>query len=190
MDVTQTHEEVETLTVDVELPGHAPRTETPTYSRTHKQRVAVDDRCWVCRRTAAESGHPLETHHHPIERSLAEMIDFELVQADCQAGEYGDAARQFDWEDFWNGSTTQTYTVTWEDSTVEQVTIRVPADPYKFVDNMLVNGRVLCKEHHTGKDAGMHAMPFPLVLGEKYGRKGYRFTATQILHHGDEEKAA
>jgi len=84
---------------------HAPRTETPIYARTHKQRVAVDNRCWVCRRTAEESGHPRETHHHPIERSLAEMIDFELVQADCVAGEYGDAARQFDREDFWNDST-------------------------------------------------------------------------------------
>lgn len=48
-----------------------------------------------------------------------------------------------------------------------------PADPYTFVDDMTVNGLLLGKAHHTGKDVGIHDMPFPLWIAQKYAREGY-----------------
>lgn len=159
-DVTQVHEERETLAVDVLLPGHEPRTTTSLFS--HSKRALVEregGRCFICGETAESSGHPLEAHHHPIERSLANMIDWGRFAADCRAGHWGPHAQAFDWSKF--------------DS----------ADPYTFVDDMTVNGLLICKAHHTGKNEGIHDLPFPLWIAQKYGLEGYRFTSTEIIHH-------
>lgn len=151
--VTETHEEKETLSVDVFLPGHEPRTTTPLFLHSKKKLVErVGGRCWVCGCTADEVG-PLEAHHSPIERSFAEMIDWSE----------GSAVRrdfpQFDWANF------------------------DPKDPYTFVDDMAVNGLLLCKAHHIGKDEGIHALPWPIWLAQRYGREGYQFSAVEIIHH-------
>ena len=189
-NVTDVHVEEETLSIKVNLPGHGPRKETSLYTRTHKLRVDVDTTCWICGRIAKDTGHPLETHHHPVERSLAEMTDFRLVQADCEAGMYGDAAKSFDWADFWVGAVEVHDTITYADGVTEEFIFLKPVDPYKFVDNMLVNGRVLCKEHHIGKDEGIHYLPYPLHVGQRYARKGYKFSNVEIIHHGHEGAAA
>ena len=77
MSVEQTHEERETLAVDVELPGHAPRTETSLFERTKKALHARENgRCFLCGQTEAETGMPHEAHHHPVERSLATAWDW------------------------------------------------------------------------------------------------------------------
>ncbi|WP_283149029.1 hypothetical protein [Silvimonas soli] len=159
-EVTQTHEEKETLVVDVLLPGHEPRVTTPLFLHTKKLLIErVGGRCWICGRTAEESGHPLEAHHHPVERSLANLTDWDLFRSECEAGMWGEYAKAFDWSKF------------------------DPADPYTFVDDMTVNGMLLCKEHHTGKGTGIHDLPGPLWLGQKYGREGYQFTGNEVLHH-------
>lgn len=159
-DVTQNHEEKETLSVDVIIPGHAPRVTTKLFTESKKALLERDGaRCWICGRTAEESGHPLESHHHPIERSLAEMIDWDRFKADCIAGLWGEPARNFNWDKF------------------------DPTDPYTFVDDQTVNGRILCKAHHTGKDEGIHDMPYPLWICQKYGREGYKFSEVEIIHH-------
>ncbi len=151
--VTETHEEKETLSVEVNLPGHDPRTTTPLFTRTRKLLIEkAGGRCFVCQRTADEAG-PLEAHHHPIERSFAEMIDWSegsLIRREFP---------QFDWKSF------------------------DPANPYAFVDDMTVNGLLLCKAHHIGKDEGIHAMPFPIWLAQRYGREGYQFSEVEIIHH-------
>ncbi len=160
MSVTEVHEEKETLTVDVNIPGHEPRVATPLFHQTKQKLIEREGgRCWVCGRTAEESGHPLEAHHHPIERSLANMIDWDRFPADCRAGIWGEYARGFDWSAF------------------------DPADPYTFVDDMTVNGELLCKAHHTGADEGKHMLPFPLWIAQRYGREGYRFSSLEIIHH-------
>lgn len=160
MAVTHTHEEKETLAVDVLLPGHEPRATTALFERTKKLLISREGgRCYVCGATAQESGQPLEAHHHPIERSLANMIDWAAVQAAARAGALGPHAAAFDWAAF------------------------DPADPYTFVDDMTVNGLLLCRQHHTGKDAGIHALPFPLWLAQKFGREGYQFTPGEVIHH-------
>ena len=166
MSVTDTHEEKETLVVDVLLPGHEARgSASALFIRTKKALAARDgNRCWMSGQTPEEAG-PLEAHHFPIERSTAMGIDWALVRADCDAGEFGltkgqrQAANAFDWTDF------------------------DPADPYSFVDNMLVTGVLLAKRFHTAKDSGIHAMPHPLWIFQKYAREGYQFSASEVIHH-------
>ena len=153
MPVTETHEEKTTFTVDVNLPGHDPRVTTALFTRTRKELIAREGgRCCVCGCTADEVG-PLEAHHHPIERSFAEMIDWgpdSTIRKEFPG---------FDWASF------------------------DPADPYKFVDDMTVNGLLVCKKHHIGKDEGIHSLPYPVWLAQKYGREGYQFSAVEIIHH-------
>lgn len=99
---------------------------------------------------------PLEAHHYPIERSFAEMIDWSP----------GSQIRK-DFPNFGWGSFDE-------------------SDPYSFVDDMNVNGRLLCKAHHIGKDEGVHALPEPVWTAQRYGKEGYRFSAIEIIHHEQE----
>lgn len=153
-DVTKTHEERETLEVDVLIPGHDPRTTTALFRHTREKLIEREGgRCWACGCTAEESGQPLEAHHHPIERSFAEMIDW---GPDAPVRK---VFPDFAWDRF------------------------DPKDPYTFVDDMTVNGLLLCKAHHTGKDEGIHALPYPVWLAQRYGREGYEFSKVEIIHH-------
>lgn len=159
-EVTQIHEEKETLVVDVNIPGHEARTTTALF--THSKKLLIEregGHCFICGRTAETSGHPLEAHHHPVERSLSNMIDWDLFRAECEAGMWGEHAQGFDWSKF------------------------DPAAPYTFVDDMTVNGLLLCKAHHTGKDEGIHDMPYPLWIAQKYGQEGYQFSSVEVIHH-------
>lgn len=162
MGVEEIHEEVETLKVDVNIPGHEPRTTTALFTHSKKRLIDRDGgRCYVCQCTAEESGHPLEAHHHPIERSFANMIDWTLFRIDCEAGMWGPHAQAFNWDSF------------------------SPDDPYLFVDDMMVNGMLLCKAHHTGKDEGIHDLPGPIWLAQKYGKEGYQFSTIEVIHHAE-----
>ena len=151
MSVEQVHEEKETLTVEVCVPGHPPRTETPLFEKTRKELLEKQPRCWVCNRTAEESGAPLEAHHMGIERSFATApIDWALVKEDFP---------NFDWANF------------------------DESNPLAFVDDMLAQGRVLCKEHHTGKGTGIHNLPYPLFVLQRYLKAGYQFTPSEVILH-------
>ena len=116
--VTEVHEEKLTLAIDINTPGHAPRgSATPLFIRTKKILIErVGGRCFVCNGDAAQVG-PLQAHHYPIERSLATEWDWPKFIADCRAGMWGIYAQAFHWEGF------------------DPV-----SDPYKFVDDMRVNG--------------------------------------------------
>jgi hypothetical protein len=157
MRVTEVHEEKNTMQVCVNIPGHAPRTATALFAKSRLHLLERDGgRCWVCGCTAAETGHPIEAHHYPIERSFAEMIDWST----------GSQIRR-DFPNFGWGSFDE-------------------ADPYTFVDDMNVNGRLLCKAHHIGHDEGVHALPEPVFLAQRYGREGYQFSTIEIIHHHQE----
>ena len=159
-DVTEIHEQKDTLLVDINVPGHEPRVTTKLFTESKKKLLERDGaRCWICNRTAEESGHPLEAHHNPVERSLANMIDWSIFKTDCEAGIWGAHAKAFDWSKF------------------------DEKDPYSFVDDMTVNGLALCKAHHTGKDEGIHDLPYPLYIAQRYGKEGYKFTSKEIIHH-------
>jgi hypothetical protein len=166
--VTQVHEEKETLVVDVMLPGHDPRTTASRLFINTRQRL-IDDggACFICGK-AHTHDDPLEAHHHPIERSFAEMIDWRLFAADCRAGKWGPACAAFDWDAFLGAQ---------------------PFNPYAFVDDMRVNGLLLCKAHHTRPNEGVHTLPFPIWIAQKYGREGFQFSAIEIIHHPGQEPA-
>lgn len=156
--VTTAHTEKETLTVEVNIPEHAERKTTALFERTRKELLERESgRCFICNATAEEAGHPLEAHHHPIERSLAEMIDWDRFKLDAQSGFWGERIRAFDWDHF--------------------------TDWTQFVDDMTVNGLLLCKAHHIGKDEGIHAMPLPIWIAQKYAKEGYQFSAVEVIHH-------
>ncbi len=158
--VSEVHEEKETLSVDVEIPGHAPRgAATPLFIRTKKMLVErVGGRCYVCNGTEAEVG-PLQAHHYPVERSLATAWDWPRFIADCQAGKWGVYCQAFHWAGF------------------------DPAkDPYQFVDDMSVNGLLLCQKHHIGKDEGIHTLPHPLWIWQKYAPEGYKMSDVEVIH--------
>jgi hypothetical protein len=159
--VTETHEEKLTLAVDVEIPGHAPRgSATPLFIRTKKILVErVGGRCFICNGTEAEIGAPLKAHHFPVERSLATAWDWPKFIADCRAGKWGVYAQAFHWEGF------------------DPV-----SDPYKFVDDMRVNGLLLCAKHHRGADEGIHGLPHPLWIWQKYAPEGYEMSNVEIIH--------
>lgn len=153
-DVTAIHEEKNTLSVDVFIPGHDPRVTTPLFRKSRLHLLERDGgRCWVCGCTAEESGHPIEAHHYPIERSFMMMIDWapgSQIRKDFPA---------FGWGSF------------------------DEAHPETFVDDMNVNGRLLCKAHHIGKDEGVHTLPEPVWLAQRYGKEGYKFSDIEIIHH-------
>jgi len=158
MSVKQTHVERETLAVEVNIPGHAPRVETSLFERTRKALIAREGGCWIC---GAKDSHdaPLQSHHYPVERSLATGWDWPRFIRDCKAGAWGPHAQAFDWDHF------------------------DPANPYTFVDDQTVNGRLLCEAHHIGKDTGIHAMPHPLWVWQRYAPEGYKLSDVEIVHH-------
>jgi hypothetical protein len=169
--VTAVHEEKETLPVDVNLPGHDERVTTPLFTRTRKAMLERENgRCFICNRTEAEAGAPLESHHVWIERCLANAADWTyfrdtIFQLERILGYTADFCREHETLD----------------------------DIMTFVDDQTINGLPLCKEHHTsdGLDipCGIHTMPFPLWLFQRYGRDGFEFTSTETIAHADETPA-
>lgn len=150
--MTDAHEMKYTFTVDVNVPQHADRIATPLFEKTRKELLEKEGgRCWICQRTAEESGHPLEAHHLGIERCFAEApIDWDLVKVDYP---------NFDW------------------STFDE------SNPYLFVDNCLAQARILCKDHHTSKEMGIHNLPFSVWVMQRYLKDGYKFNDLEIIHH-------
>ena len=180
--VTDDHEAKETLALDIYVPGHEARgSATPLFLRTRKELIArMRGRCWVSGMTAEESGHPLEAHHYPVERCFATAWDWPRFMKDCMAGHWGPYARAFDWATFFKGSTL----VTREDTGKPYVQV---VDPYLFVDDMTVNGRLLSKQYHIGKNEGVHGTTEPILFAAKYLAEGYKLTDFEIIHHEQEE---
>jgi hypothetical protein len=184
-DVTQDHELKETLKVDINVPGHEARVTTALFRRSREALIEREQgRCWVSGMTAEEAGQPLEAHHHPVERSMANMWDWERFAVDCKAGYWGPHAQSFDWETFFKGAQHVRIEVpATDDEEAHTITVLKPKDPYLFVDDMTVNGRLLAKEFHTGINSGIHTLPEPLFLAQKYGMEGYVFSSTETIHH-------
>lgn len=161
MDVTQIHEEKNTFAVDVFIPGHDPRVTTVLFRKSRLHLIEREGgKCHVCGCGETETGHPMEAHHFPIERSFAEMVDWSP----------GSQIRK-DFPSFGWGSFDE-------------------ANPYTFVDDMNVNGLLLCKAHHTGLNEGIHTIPHPVWVAQKYGKDGYQFSKIEIIHHHHTEQGA
>jgi hypothetical protein len=176
MQVTEIHEEKNTFQVDVNIPGHDARgAASALFVRTRKQLIEREaGRCWLSGLTAEQLGAPLEAHHYPIERCFAEGIDWVRFSNDAKFGHWGPYAQGFDWTKFFDGAAPGA------------TGCLVPVDPYLFVDDMTVNGRLLGKQYHTGKDEGIHDLPEPVWLAQKYMVEGYKFSAVEVVHHAQE----
>jgi hypothetical protein len=149
---TAIHNFRQTILIDVYLPAHEERTTTYLFEKTRKQLIERENgKCHICGRTEEQSGHPLEAHHHPIERSLTNSVDWNLVRKDFP---------DFDWNEF-----------------------DEKGDPYLFVDNMLVNGMLLCKDHHTGLNEGIHFTTYPFFIIQRYMKSGYKYSDTETITH-------
>jgi hypothetical protein len=164
MSVENTHEIKDTLAADYFVPGHEERKTTALFERSKKLLIEREGgRCFVTNMTAEELGAPLQAHHFPVERCFATAWDWLRFEADCKKGLWGPHAQAFDWANF------------------DPVN-----DPYKFVDDMTVNGMLLGLGPHIGKDQGIHRLPFPVWLFTKYAVEGYQFSPTEVIHHDPE----
>lgn len=163
--MTEAHQEKETLQVEVNVPEHEDRVTTALFIRTRKALIERDKCCYVSGMTEEEckaQGGSLEAHHHPIERCLAHLVDWPGFITEAKAGKWGLGPQAFDWDAF------------------------DPKNPYTFVDDMLHNGMLLAKRFHTGKDEGIHCMPYPLWIAQKYAVEGYKFSDVEVVHHFDQ----
>lgn len=169
MPDTAAHADKSTLTVVVNVPPHIERKASATFERTRPLLIAREsDRCFICGRTSAEVGAGHEAHHCLMEWCLAYCSDWHIVKAICLDGEWGEsnaqrlAAKSFDWSGWDLDSPT-------------------PHQIESFVDDMTVNGQLLCKEHHTGAGTGKHEMDHPRWVAQRFVKDGY------VLINGDLE---
>lgn len=91
--MTDSHEEKETLQVDVFIEEHKDRTSTPLFEKTRKEFIEkTGGVCWICGINEKDNGEPLQVHHRHIERCFAEEeIDWDKVKEDVP---------EFDWNSF------------------------------------------------------------------------------------------
>lgn len=177
------HELTKTLHIDIMVPDGPKRVETALYRRSRGDLIEREGgRCWACGRTEEETGHPIEAHHHPIERSLAPKIDYERLAKRCKEGWHGPYAQQFDWEKFFADAKRVKIHVG-EPGDLRVVEFLAPQDIYMFVDDMRVNGRLLCFDHHRGVDSSEHETTEPLFMGEVYIVNGFKFSPNEIICH-------
>ena len=154
MPVTDNHEEKGTLTVDVIIPGHDPRVDTPEYRQSHIEAVKRDGGCLVCGKADT-----LETHHVFVERCMTNLVD------------RGSLETMLNW--IHNASAA---------AIAQLASLSSDADMMQFVDST-ANLLTLCHDHHLGKDEGIHMMDFPRWAAQWYGVEGYQYTADETLHH-------
>jgi DNA gyrase/topoisomerase IV subunit A len=135
-------------------PSHEPRKNSTIYTKTHHELCHVRDLpCFICRKTNKKDGCITETHHFYVEKAGENAIDWHTfgehakICYNIQTGEnIGDT---FDWNE-------------------------VAKNPDIFVDSKY-NMIVLCKEHHTSGNKGIHHVPFPDWILQKYAKKDFEF---------------
>jgi len=130
----------------VYYPAHAPRTNSNLYNKTHAQLKTQP--CFVCGKTTADGLH-VETHHYYCEKAFQNAYDwkkFGKFAQTCYTPQGIKLATLFNWDE-------------------------VAADPDLFVDSPY-NMIVLCKEHHTSGGRGIHHVPYPDWIAQKFAKDG------------------
>jgi hypothetical protein len=100
--------------------------------------------CFICGKT-----EKVETHHFYCEKALQNAYDWEAF------GEYAHGAR--------NVQTGDPFDFNW---------VEVALNPDIFVDSPQ-NMVALCKEHHTSGNRGIHHVPFPEWIAQKFAKAGF-----------------
>lgn len=135
----------------VNYPVHEKRTETSIYRKTRKEMSHLP--CFICGRMKGDNNTSLETHHFYIEKAATNAIDWEKFGVfaknthHIQTGE--NIGEKMDWK-------------------------KVESNPDLFVDSRH-NMIVLCKQHHTSGNTGIHHVPFPDWISQKFAVDGFQF---------------
>lgn len=126
------------------------------YNKTHNELcVQKNIPCFICGKTRKETTVSLDIHHFYIEKASVNAIDwykFGQFAKSCyniQTGE--NIAHNFNWG-------------------------KVAKNPDIFVDYRY-NMVVLCKEHHTSGNKGIHHVAFPDWIVQKFVVKNYNYLA-------------
>jgi len=142
----------------VNYPHHKKRKNSSIYTKTHHELCHRRDLpCFICGKSHKTDGNSAaaitETHHFYVEKAAQNAIDwhkfgeFANICYNIQTGEnIGDA---FDWDE-------------------------VAKNPDLFVDSRF-NMVVLCKEHHISANKGIHHVPFPYWILQKFPKDGFQF---------------
>jgi hypothetical protein len=143
----------------VNYPLHKKRTDSAIYRKTHHDLIHVKNLpCFICGKAnineKGESEHlHLETHHFYCEKAAQNAIDWEKFGEfathcyNIQTGE--NIGHHYDWK-------------------------KVAENPDIFVDSPH-NMVVLCKEHHTSGNKGIHHVPMPEWILQKFPKDGFEF---------------
>jgi hypothetical protein len=156
------HEEKETLSVDVTIPDHPKRTTTALFEKTKRLLMhAATALGFNVKRPQARCWICGKTE--PELGQPLEAHHFGIERCFIDAAIRWDVVAQdfpiFDWASF------------------------DPAKPETFIDNMSAQGLLLCKAHHTGKDTGIHMLPFGLWIMQRYLADGTRFNPNEVITH-------
>lgn len=152
------HEMNETITFKIYHADHGER-QTKLFNKTKHHLINVlDTPCFIC-----GSKEQREIHHYLIEFADENSADWDDKPWDetletgevihHKTGKMREAYPDFDWANF--------------------------KEPTDFVDserNMLV----LCKRHHTGRNHGIHYLPYPIWIMQKYRKQGFIFSPDEI----------
>jgi hypothetical protein len=138
----------------VNYPEHDKRKNSRIYNKTHNDLIHRQKiPCFICGKTNKSDGISLETHHFYCEKSAQNAIDWEKFGEfakkcyNIQTGE--NIGSPFDWKE-------------------------VAKNPDMFVDSKY-NMIVLCKQHHRSGNKGIHHVPFPDWILQKYPKNGFQF---------------
>ena len=136
----------------IHYPIHEPRKNSPLYNKTHHDLCHVKGLpCFICGKTNKNDHIALETHHFYCEKMAQTVIDwvkfgeFAKTCYNIQTGE--NIGKLFDWK-------------------------KVAENPELFIDSPQ-NMIVLCKEHHISGKKGIHHVPFPDWILQKYVKRGF-----------------
>ena len=138
----------------VNYPNHVKRKDSSIYRKTHNKLCHEQDMpCFICGKTQKKNNISLETHHFYCEKAAQNAIDW------IEFGKFAD-----------NCYNIQTginigSTFIWKE---------VEKNPDIFVDSVH-NMIVLCKEHHISGSNGIHHIPFPDWILQKYPKSGFQF---------------
>jgi len=137
----------------VNYPEHEERKTTSIFRKT--RHTLINEKkltCFICG-VGSSKDHPLEVHHFYCEKYAQTMINWEKFgefAKNCYNIQTGEKlAANFDW-------------------------LAVKQNPDIFVDSVY-NMVVLCKQHHTSGNKGIHHVPFPDWILQKYPSDGYEF---------------
>ena len=146
IEVVKGHERNMSNHYIVQYPDHEPRKPTAIYNKTHK--ALKGSPCFIC----GVRGIGIETHHFYCEKAAQNAIDWEVFgefAKTCYNIQTGENIGNFDWAE-------------------------VAKNPDIFVDSPY-NMITLCKEHHTSGHKGIHHVPFPDWILQKFSKNGFIF---------------